>query len=84
MWSGWNGQSRWIREIDKFNWRVFFVDGGVWVVPTDGREGTDVDVSSGGGRLMSEENVSSKSAKGNKKDTEENKNGFGWIRHDDC
>ena len=39
MWSGWNSQSRWIREVVEFDWRVFFVDSGVWVVPSDGGKG---------------------------------------------
>ena len=62
MWSGRNGQSRLVREVDESDWRVFFVDGGIWVVPTDGGEGTDVHVSWGRSWLMSKENVDGESA----------------------
>ena len=53
MWSGWNSQSRWIGEVVKFDWRVFFIGGSVWVVPSNGGKRTDVDVSSREGWLMS-------------------------------
>ena len=79
MWSGWNGQSRWVREVDEFDWRDFFVDGGVWVVPTDGGEGTDVHVSSGRGWLMSEKDVDGESAESDKENTKKNQNGGRWV-----
>ena len=84
MWSGWNGQACWIREIIEFDWGVFFVDGSVWVVPANGGKRADINVSSRRGWLVSKENVNSKSTESDKEDTEENQNGCGWIRHDDC
>ena len=54
---------RWIREIVKFDGRVFFIDGSIWIVPVNGRKGADVDVSSRGGWLVSEKAVNSESTK---------------------
>ena len=61
MWGRWNGQSRWIGKIVEFDGRVFFVDGRVWIIPANGGKRTDVDMSSRGGRLVSEEDVDGES-----------------------
>ena len=79
MWGRWNGQSRWIREIVEFNGRVFFVDGRVWVVPTNGGKGTDVDMSSRGGWLVSEKDVNGESEKDREENGEENQYRCGGV-----
>ena len=63
MWSGWNGQLCWIREVVEFDWRVFFIDGSIWIVPSDGRKGTNIDMLSRRGWLVSEKAVDSESKK---------------------
>ena len=63
VWGRWNGQSRWIRKIVEFDGRIFFVDGRVWIVPANGGEGADVDVSSRRGWLVSEKAMNGESDK---------------------
>ena len=63
MWGRWNGQSRWIGKIVEFDGRVFFVDGRVWIVPANGGEGADVDMSLGRGWLVSEKAMNGESDK---------------------
>ena len=84
MWSGWNGQSCWVRKVDEFDWRVFFVNGGVWVIPSDGGEGTYIHMSWRRGWLMSKENMDSESAESDEEDAKKNQNRCRWVRHDDC
>ena len=84
MWNGWNGQSCQVWEVDKFDWGVFFVDGSVWVVPSNGGKGTDVYMSWRGGWLVSKENMNGESAESEEEDAEKNQNRCRWVRHDDC
>ena len=84
MWSGWNGQSRWIRKIVEFDGRIFFVDGRVWIVPANGGKGANVDMSSRRGWLMSEKAVNGESKKDREEDSEENQHRGRGVRHDDC
>ena len=84
MWSGWNSQARWIREVVEFDWGVFFVNGGVWIVPANGGKGTDVDMLLRGGWLMSKKNMNGENAKSDKENSEENQYRCRWVRHNDC
>ena len=84
MWSGWNGQLCWIREVVEFDWRVFFVDGSVWIVPSDGGKGANVDVSLRGGWLVSEKAMNGKSKKDREENGEEDQYRCRGVRHDDC
>ena len=84
MWNGRNGQSCRVWEVDEFDWGVFFVDGSVWVVPSNGGKGTDVYMSWGRGWLVSKENMNGKSAESEEEDAEKNQNRCRWVRHDDC
>ena len=40
MRSGWNGQPRWVREVDELNWRVFFFDSNVYRIVERGPTST--------------------------------------------
>ena len=84
MWSGWNSQSRWVREVDEFYWRVFFVNSSVWIIPSDGGEGTDVHVSSRSGWLVSKEDMDGEGAESDEENAKKNQNRCRWVRHDDC
>ena len=84
MWSGWNSQSHWIGEVVEFDWRVFFVDGSIWIIPSDGGEGTDVHMSRRRGWLVPKENMNSESTDSNEENTKKDQNRSGWVRHDDC
>ena len=74
MRSGWNGQSCRVREVDEFDWRVFFINSSVWIIPSDGGEGTDVQVLRGRGWLVSKENMNGKSAESDEENAKKNQN----------
>ena len=59
MWGRWNSQSHLIGKVIEFNWRVFFVDGGIWVVPPDGRQMTEISLWWGGIWIVSKKGMGS-------------------------
>ena len=80
----WVERSNTLGQVVEFDWGVFFVDGGVWIVPANGGKGTDVDVSSGRGWLVSKEDMNGENTESDKENSEENQYGCRWVRHDDC
>ena len=82
MWSGWNSQSHSIREVVEFNWGVFLIDSGVWVVLLNGEEMTEIGLSSRGLWMMVKEGMSGKGRKSHKKDTKKDQNWSGWSQYD--
>ena len=82
VWGGWNGQSHSIGEVVELDWGVYFVDGSIWVVPTDHREVTKISLPQGGVWGVMKKQVTGEGEKNQKGNIQKDQNWGGRIRHD--